>query len=925
MWSVEKTQQQVREGMHLTSVGNEPGLKVYLQFQDALKGVSDLSDNGYKVSLNADAKRLVSTAPVAAGISESKQITTSGTSDYPLAGLSLQFSETGSNPNGEVVVSRLKSIPNENTSVSVLDSTYWVINNYGSNTTPTGLVGVNLKNVQDPAAAEGLYRLSSRAFNAFGQTWNSMATQLSPTANPVNFSISPAATTFGQLALNKISGFEPPETLAGKAYKFDGTAGALKITGLNWKPTTFTLEYWLNAASAKSWNQSVGNGWGSFLVHADDDKGLSIGVANNTASRIDIPGMFNTLNTWHHLAFSYDNGAVKLYIDGQLSASKPSSSAPPLWDSFNIGSMDGNTINGRMDEFRLWSTPRTAQEIQENMHLTLSGNEPGLKVYLQGQGNAGPGQLIDVSPNHYVVEATGNVQREASSAPVANGLSQTLALTAAGKYDFNLVGLALNYAATGTYPKGNVVISRLNSLPFNLSANTNTLDSKYWIIRNYGDTTASALESTELSGVANSSINLNLHQRGFNQSGDWSTGIQGTTQMSFSSFSAGAADLRNSQIIIDSKANTAPLIAFSSPSDNGSYKTTDTIKMTGTATDPDGLAPVVELYNGSTKLSTLNGPSFNYNLGPLPDGTYQLLAKAIDKAGLTTTDTVSVTVKTNTNPLIALTSPAQNAVFDTSQPILLKAEASDEDGTIALVEFYDGSLKIGESNALPYQFNWTGTTVGNHQLTAKARDNNGGESSSEALVLQVTPVNAAPAVAIISPENGSLFNPNKKVTITAEAADSDGAVAKVEFFERSAKIATVTAPPYTFNWQPKDPGTYYMSAVATDDKGLTNTSATIIVNLAKKKDAIQPSNIITPNGDGRNDKWIIEDISNFPNNKVTIFTKKGRVVFSTRNYSNDSNYWEGLFDGGPLLEDTYFYTIDIGAKQAYTGFITLIR
>jgi gliding motility-associated-like protein len=163
------------------------------------------------------------------------------------------------------------------------------------------------------------------------------------------------------------------------------------------------------------------------------------------------------------------------------------------------------------------------------------------------------------------------------------------------------------------------------------------------------------------------------------------------------------------------------------------------------------------------------------------------------------------------------------------------------------------------------------------------------------------------------------------VTITAGATDSDGTVTKVEFFERSSKIATVTTLPYTFKWQPKDPGTYYLSAVATDNKGLTNTSATVIINLEKKKDAISVSNIITPNGDGRNDKWIIEDIANFPNNKVTVFTKKGRVVFSTRNYSNDANYWEGLFDGSPLNEDTYFYTIDIGAKQAYTGFITLIR
>jgi gliding motility-associated-like protein len=926
MWSLEKTQQQVREGMHLTSVGNEPGLKVYLQFQDALTGVSELSDNGYKVSLYGNATRIASNAPVAAGTSESKQIIAAGTSDFPLTGLSFQFSEAGTNPNGEVVVSRLKSVPNDNTAPGVLDSTYWVINNYGSILAPTGLTNISLKTAQTNSTAQSLYRLNSRAFNAFGSTWTSLASTVSPMSDPLSFNITPTATgiSFGQLALNRISDFEPVETVARKAYQFDGTAGMMKITGLNWKPSAFTVEYWLNPASAKSWNQSIGNGWGSFLIHADSDNILNLGVANNTASRITIPGLFNTLNIWHHIAFTYDNGAAKCYIDGQLSAAKPSSSAPTTWDSFNIGSMDGNTINGKMDEFRIWSTARTAQEIQENMHLTLSGNETGLKVYLQGQGAAGAGKLVDVSANRYIVEATGNVQRTASSAPVANGLSQTLIINAAGKYDFDRTGLSLNYSATGTYPKGNVVISKLNSLPFNPAENTVILDSKYWIIRNYGDAEASAIESAELWGVANSSVNLNLYKRAFNQNGSWNTPVNGTSQNGSTFFDAGNNDFRNSQLIIDSKANSSPVIAFSTPANNAIFKTKDSIRIAGTATDPDGNAPQVELYNGLTKLKTTSGPSFNYTLAPFSQGTYRLHAKAIDNAGMIAIDSISIIVKNNVRPMVALATPEQTT-YETSQPIVIHAEASDSDGTIALVEFYDGTVKIGESSSIPYQISWTGATVGSHELTAKAIDDNGDETISSTVTFQVIPANIPPSIAIISPENGSLFNPNKQITITAQATDTDGSVNKVEFFERSSLISTAMRPPYTFKWQPKDAGTYYISAIATDDKGLTTTSATIIVNLEKKKDAIQASNVITPNGDGRNDKWVIENISAFPNNKVTIFTKKGQIVFTTKNYSNDSNYWEGLFNGSPLETDTYYYSIDLGTNQPYTGFITLIR
>ena len=77
----------------------------------------------------------------------------------------------------------------------------------------------------------------------------------------------------------------------------------------------------------------------------------------------------------------------------------------------------------------------------------------------------------------------------------------------------------------------------------------------------------------------------------------------------------------------------------------------------------------------------------------------------------------------NIAPEVAITSPANNSSFDLDVPITISADASDVDGTITKVEFYEGTTKLGEDIITPYEYSWTPTTSGNYSLTAKAIDN----------------------------------------------------------------------------------------------------------------------------------------------------------------------------------------------------------
>ncbi len=111
---------------------------------------------------------------------------------------------------------------------------------------------------------------------------------------------------------------------------------------------------------------------------------MYVGISASSASRIYVANAFKNPGQWHHYAYTFNNGVSKIYRDGILMGTNTASALPQTWNNFRIGSADGNTIDGDIDEFRIWSVARTDQQVREHMHHTLAGNEPGLKVYIQG-------------------------------------------------------------------------------------------------------------------------------------------------------------------------------------------------------------------------------------------------------------------------------------------------------------------------------------------------------------------------------------------------------------------------------------------------------------------------------------------------------------------------------------------------------------
>jgi len=219
-------------------------------------------------------------------------------------------------------------------------------------------------------------------------------------------------------------------------------------------------------------------------------------------------------------------------------------------------------------------------------------------------------------------------------------------------------------------------------------------------------------------------------------------------------------------------------------------------------------------------------------------------ATANDGSNLVTTATRRFSTALPAAPLVTLASPTDGASFGLNSTINLTATASDSDGSVARVEFFDGGTKLGEVISPPYTFAWLGATGGNHAITAVATDNSGLDSISA--VANITVQNLPPSVALSEPDPGGIYDAPASVYFTANAADADGTVAKVEYFANGTKVGEATVAPYAFFWNNVYTGSYTLTAKATDNGGASTISAPLSISVTNTNNVAPAVAITTP-------------------------------------------------------------------------------
>ncbi|SHI41013.1 Por secretion system C-terminal sorting domain-containing protein [Hymenobacter daecheongensis DSM 21074] len=192
-------------------------------------------------------------------------------------------------------------------------------------------------------------------------------------------------------------------------------------------------------------------------------------------------------------------------------------------------------------------------------------------------------------------------------------------------------------------------------------------------------------------------------------------------------------------------------------------------------------------------------------------------------------------VAANPAPTVALTAPAPNAILTLPASISLAATAADANGTVAKVEFYQGSTLLDTDYTSPYSATWTSAPAGVYTLTAKATDDEGATTTSSPVTVFVAAAgNTAPAVSLTAPTANASFLTPASITLSADATDtgSGSGIYKVEFYQGSTLLGTDYTSPYSYAWTGAAPGSYSLTARATDTGGLTITSAAISISVA---------------------------------------------------------------------------------------------
>ncbi|WP_052596808.1 LamG-like jellyroll fold domain-containing protein [Aureispira sp. CCB-QB1] len=515
LWNLARTEQLIRENMHLTLSGCETGLVSYYQLNETSgTATEDVVGNNPATLVNGAARISSGVNTGNSNPSNSQTIAaiaTTGVQSFSNAHLDIDFTaKTGAE---DITVTYQNYTPNTisgATATTIYNNPTWTINSSSTTGTSTGNFTFTFPsgtfNSLDPLK----YRLYHRAMNADG-AWQEIAIASALTNTTVTFLNIEVLGQF-MVVQESADGISP---VRGNMYAFDGVDDYIDFGNLARFNMTnnITLEAWVKMTTT-SGDQKIITKFGD--VGGDDAYALQAingepqFLLNFGPTWVTVAaGMTMTANEWYHIVGVYDGTAMRIYVNGiEQNSIVQSGTFDVSASTFKIGGWAGvGHWNGCIDEVRVWNAARTLSDIRENMHLTLKGTEANLVAYYQFNTDDPTGTANGVKDAlgtaHGVTVNMTNTAYQASEVAVAGGISQTLTIPNIGPFtaNYSSVGMGIEFGATT--PDGDVVVSRLETeSPHGANTIGGQADDEYFVIRNYGsNTTFTTLTSLSLLNV----------------------------------------------------------------------------------------------------------------------------------------------------------------------------------------------------------------------------------------------------------------------------------------------------------------------------------------------------------------------------------------------------------------------------------------
>lgn len=276
--------------------------------------------------------------------------------------------------------------------------------------------------------------------------------------------------------------------------------------------------------------------------------------------------------------------------------------------------------------------------------------------------------------------------------------------------------------------------------------------------------------------------------------------------------------------------NQRPTATITAPAAAATYAAGDVITYGGGGTDPeDGVLPAARLswwadfhHDAHTHPFLPVTPSAGGTIaiptvGETSDNVfYRFYLVAVDDDGAA--DTVFRDVMPRKVSLTLATSPAGLQLTLDGQPQTTPHTVQSVVG----IQREIGAVTPQTSGATTYVFaSWSDGGAVTHSLATPA------SNTTYTATFTATAPNTPPTVSLTAPAAGDSAEVSTPVTVSATAADADGTVTGVQFFDGATSIGSDTSNPYSITWTPVVAGARNLTARATDNLGATTTSAPV--------------------------------------------------------------------------------------------------
>lgn len=351
------------------------------------------------------------------------------------------------------------------------------------------------------------------------------------------------------------------DTVAGKCLKLTGGSSVYNIGTANINSNNFSISCWIKPyGNQKSFSQLLGHdpypgssyGFGLGFSFSGYTPNLKLCYTDNVVGYGNSSTLIADSTGWNFVVLTYSPTGVKIYLNGVGATVRNSAmavidlSTSPFYINRDIHNQGGD-YKGEIDEVKIYNYALSQNEVREKMHLIQRNGmaESGLLKYVQfNKIDPNNSSVYELVSGKSISLPDTNVLI-GSMAPVATGSSfRKATVNTSGQHSFTGTGVDLFLPATGTYPNGELVAFRLNSLPSNPpdSAASHYVP-QYFIINNYGTNSSfSALQKIRFSNLnvlhsGYSLSNFNLYKR---RSADFSLTSWGSSLGNAATFTYGS-------------------------------------------------------------------------------------------------------------------------------------------------------------------------------------------------------------------------------------------------------------------------------------------------------------------------------------------------------------------------------------------------